>query len=141
MPAYRMSRPGRAQAPTRSRSLDSAPYRVMARTERDVVHVCLFGEVAIDTVGQIREQLKTSTAGAKRVVLDLSGVTFLDSTGLQMVLETDAAARADRWELRLIGAPADVQRVFDLTGVRARLPFLTARQLSALLATPGDAPA
>jgi len=113
----------------------------MARTERDVVHVCLFGEVVFDTVGQIREQLKTSTAGAKRVVLDLSGVTFLDSAGVHMALETDAAARADGWELRLIGAPADVQRVFDLTGARARLPFLTARQLSVLLATPGDAPA
>ena len=101
----------------------------------------MFGEVAIDTVGQIREQFERSTADASRVVLDLTGVTLLDRTGLRMVLETDAAARADGWELRLVGAPADVQRVFDLTGARARLPFLTARQLSALLARPRDAPA
>ena len=111
------------------------------RTERDVVHICLFGEVDFDPVGQIRELLVTSTAVAKRVVLDLSGLTFLDSSGVHMVLETDAVARAAGWELRLIGAPVDVQRVFDLTGARARLPFLTARQLSALLATPCDAPA
>jgi anti-anti-sigma factor len=108
--------------------------------ERDVVHVCLFGDVDTDTVGEIREQFETSTAWAERVVLDLSGVTFLDPAGLDLVLQTDAAARADGWELRLIGAPADVQRVFDLTGARARLPFLTARQLSALLTTPGIEP-
>ena len=113
----------------------------MVRTERDVVQICLFGEVDFDTVGQIRELLETSTAAAKRVVLDLSGVTLLDSTGLHIVLELDATARAAGCELRLVGAPADVQRVFDLTGARARLPFLTARQLSALLATLGDAPA
>jgi anti-sigma B factor antagonist len=140
VPANRMSRRGRAAAATSSRSLDSAPCRVVARTERDVVHVSLFGEVDSDTVGQIREQIETSTAGAARVVLDLSGVTFLDSNGRQMVLETDAAARADGWELRLVGAPLDVQRIFDLTGSRARLPFLTGPQLAALLATPGDAP-
>jgi anti-anti-sigma factor len=110
------------------------------RTEGDVVHVRLLGEVDVDTVGQIRERFETSTAGAQRVVLDLTGVRCLGPAGLQMVLDTDAAARADGWELRLVGAPAGVQRVFDLTGARARLPFLTASQLSALLAAPGDAP-
>jgi hypothetical protein len=58
-----------------------------------------------------------------------------------MVLQADAASRTNGWELRLTGGPADVQRVFDLTGARARLPFLTAARLSALLATPSDAPA
>ena len=85
-------------------------------------------------VGHIREQLENATAaGAKHVVLDLRGVTFLDSTGLHLVLEADAASRAHRWEFGLIGGPADVQRVFDLTGARARLPFLTASELAALL--------
>jgi anti-sigma B factor antagonist len=110
--------------------------------ERDVVRVCPFGEVDMDTVGQIREQLENATtSGATHVVLDLAGVTFLDSTGLHLVLDADAASRAQRWEFGLIGAPADVQRVFDLTGARARLPFLTASQLAALLTAPGDAPA
>ena len=52
-------------------------------------------------------------------MLDLRGVTFLDSTGLHLVLEADAASRAQGWEFGLIGGPAHVQRVFDLTG-RAR---------------------
>ena len=113
---------------------DPVSFRVVVRTERDVVRVCPFGEVDMGTVGQVREQLKHVTAsGVRRVVLDLRGVTFLDSTGLHLVLEADAASRAQRWEFELIGGPADVQRVFDLTGARARLPFLTASELAALL--------
>jgi anti-anti-sigma factor len=107
-------------------------------TERDVVRICPAGEIDIHTVGQIREQIETLIAtGARRIVLDLRSVTFLGSMGLCLVLEADATSRADGWEFALIGGPAHVQRVFDLTGSRARLPFLAASQLSALLAAPG----
>jgi anti-anti-sigma factor len=107
-----------------------------------VVLVCPIGAVDIDTVGEIREHLEKATAtGAKRVVLDLGGVPFLDSTGLHLVLEADAASHGQRWEFGLIGGPADVQRVFDLTGARARLPFLTASEIAGLLTAPGEAAA
>jgi anti-sigma B factor antagonist len=128
--------------PVAGRSGPAAPFRVVVRTEGDVVRVCPFGEVDIDTVREIREQLEHATAtGARHVVLDLGGVTFFDSTGLHLVLEADAASRAQRWEFELIGGPADVQRVFDLTGARARLPFVTASELAALLTAPGEGPA
>ena len=137
-----MSRRHAAEPPAGSQSVDLAPFRVVLRTERDVVRVCPFGEVDIDTVGRIRERLENATTfGAKHVVLDLRGVTFLDSTALHLVLEADAASRAQHWEFGLIGGPPDVQRIFDLTGARARLPFITASELAALLTAPGEAPA
>ena len=126
-----------AERPAGSQAGDPAPFRIVVRTERDVVRVCPFGEVDIDTVDRIREQLENATAtGARHVVLDLRDVTFLDSSGLHLALEADAASRAQGWEFGLIGGPADVQRVFDLTGARARLPFLTAPELAALLTEP-----
>jgi anti-anti-sigma factor len=124
------------------RPAGSQAGRVVVRTERELVRVCPFGEVDIDTVDRIREQLENATAtGARHVVLDLRGVSFLDSTGLRLVLAADAASREQGWEFGLIGGPPDVQRVFDLTGSRARLPFLTASELAALLKVPGKAPA
>ena len=117
-----------------SQAADPSAFGVVVRTEHDVVRVCPFGAVDIDTAGQVREQIEHVTAsGARRVVLDLYGVTFLDSSGLHLVLDADAASRAQGWEFGLIGGPAHVQRVFDLTGARARLPFLTASELAALL--------
>jgi anti-anti-sigma factor len=142
MPVNSMSRPRPAERPAGGQAGDPAPFRVEVRTERNVVRVCPFGELDIDAVGQIRQQLEHATAsGARRVVLDLRGVPFLDSTGLHLVLDADAAARAKGCEFGLIGGPADVQRVFDLTGARARLPFLTASELAALLRAPGEAAA
>lgn len=130
------------RAPVRSssaRSVVPPPFRIVVRTERDVVRICPSGDIDMDTVGQIRDEIETSTAtGARRVVLDLRDVTFLGSMGLCLVLEADAASREDGWEFALIGGPARMQRIFDLTGARARLPFLEASQLSALLAAPGD---
>ena len=132
------SRP--VERPTGSRAGDPDSFRVVVLTEGDVVRVCPFGDVDMGTVGQVREQLESATAsGARHVVLDLRGVMFLDSTGLHLVLEADAASRAQGWEFGLIGGPARVQRVFDLTGARARLPFLTASQLATLLTAPGEA--
>jgi anti-sigma B factor antagonist len=131
-----------AEQPAGSRARDPAQFRVVVRTERDLVRVCPFGEVDLGTVDRIREQLENATAtGARHVVLDLRGVSFLDSTGLHLVLDADAASRADGWEFGLVGGPPDVQRVFDLTGSRARLPFLTASELATLLTAPGEAPA
>jgi anti-sigma B factor antagonist len=142
MPVNSMSRLRAAERPAGSHAEVPAPFRVVLRTERDVVRVCPFGEIDVDTVGEIREQLENATAsGARHVVLDLHGGTFVDSTGLHLVLEVDAAARAQCWEFGLIGGPADVQRIFDLTGARARLPFLTSSELADLLTAPGEAPA
>jgi anti-anti-sigma factor len=91
-----MSLRGAAELPASGRPVLPKPFRVTAQTERNVVRICPFGEVDIETVGQIREQIEKSTAtAARRVVLDLRGATFLDSAGLHLVLEADAASRAD----------------------------------------------
>jgi len=102
-----------------------------------VARICPLGDVDAGTVERIREQIERCTAaGAELVALDLRGATFVDSAGVHLVLAADAASRADGWEFRLIDAPARLQRVFDLTGCRARLPFLTSAQLAALLTAP-----
>jgi len=85
------------------------------------------GEIDLGTVDSLRRHIdRCVAADCNRVVLDLRDVTFMDSTGLHLILETDAAARAAEWELRLIQGPARVQRVFELAGVREALPFVEA---------------
>jgi anti-anti-sigma factor len=133
-------RGGSSDSTSGRRPTPSAPFRIVVHIEREVVRVCPRGEVDIETVGSIRGQIKTLVgSGATDLVLDLRAATFLDSAGLDLILEVDETSRDDGWDFQLIGGPAHVQRVFDLTGSRARLPFLTASQLSALLTAPGDA--
>jgi anti-sigma B factor antagonist len=105
-------------------------FHVDVEPERDVVRVCPSGDVDLATVGDIRERVdELTTAGFRRVVIDLREVTFLDSTGLRLVLDLDAASRSDGWELAVIEGSAAVQRAFEVTGLRQHLPFIAAGQL------------
>lgn len=49
------------------------------------------------------------------VILDLSAVTFMDCTGLQVLIAARHAAAVARRELRLRNVPDRVQRLFELT--------------------------
>lgn len=59
------------------------------------------------------------------VILDLSGLSFIDSTGIQAVL--DVSKQADRKGVRLsiCHGPPSVQRVFEVCGLTGRLPFVS----------------
>ena len=59
-----------------------------------------------------------------RLILDLSQLEFMDSTGLRLILRWDAEARKDGFSIGLVPGPPVVQRVFELTGTAAALPFI-----------------
>ena len=87
--------------------------------------VAAAGDVDASTSKRLEEALKTAEASdARRIVLDLSEVTFLDSTGLDLLLRAQARSRADSNRLRLVRGPRRVQRVFELTNTEELLPFL-----------------
>ena len=70
------------------------------------------------------EELERAEASdARQIVLDLSGLTFIDSSGVRMIVCANLRSRQDGDRLRLIRGGARVQRVFELTGVLERLPF------------------
>ena len=95
--------------------------------ERDSVRVRPAGELDVSTVPVLREELaELCRAGFKRLILDLSKLDFMDSTGLRLVLSLDAEARQDGFELRLVRGGAAIQRVFELTDTAGRLPFTDA---------------
>jgi len=61
--------------------------------------------------------------GTTRIVLDLSELTFMDSTGLRALLAADKLCAAKGQTFALSGATAPVQRLFELTGVSGALQF------------------
>lgn len=91
--------------------------------ERDGVRATVTpcGELDIATVDRVRVEIDgLVAAGCDRVVLDLRATTFMDSTGLRLVIAQ--AAREDAG-VSLIDGTDPVSRLFDLTGMRERLPF------------------
>ena len=67
--------------------------------------------------------LKISADGTRSFTLDLSGLTFIDSTGIRAVLAARGLCAAHDCEFMLIPGPAQVQRVFDVSGLIDHLPF------------------
>ena len=59
----------------------------------------------------------------RELVLDLDGVTFVDSAGLGLMLATHERSRAARTRMAIVRARPEVQRVFELTGVEGVLPL------------------
>jgi anti-sigma B factor antagonist len=101
------------------------PFRIDVEPERESVRVAPVGELDIATVEKLRAEVeRLREAGFTGLVLDLRGVRFLDSTGLRLVLELDAAARETSQELTIIRGSAVVQRIFEVTQVAERLKFV-----------------
>ena len=105
------------------RVLDEATFTVAESTGGDGAHVIrLHGELDIDAAPDLERALLRSRPAGERVVLDLSDLQFMDSTGLRVLLRARAAAEEGRWEIFLRDVPSNIQRLFDMTGVHEALP-------------------
>jgi anti-sigma B factor antagonist len=86
----------------------------------------------ISARGELDFAVTATLAGAMRralddapqiVVLDLSGLSFIDAAGVRAVLSAHGHARARSAEVTIIPGPDAVHRVFALCGADATLPF------------------
>jgi anti-anti-sigma factor len=82
------------------------------------------GEIDLATVDLVREAVERDRDAGEDLVLDLREVGFMDTSGLRYVLELVDAASRDDFSVRLVRGPNAVQRVFAVSGVEPRLPFV-----------------
>ena len=117
----------RSEIPTGAPAYPPVPFQIAVEAQRDTVTIAPKGELDLATIGQLQRELgRLIDAPPTRIVIDLRGVEFLDSTGLHALLTAHAQAHQDNWELTIIPGPRAVQRIFELTGTIDRLPFATA---------------
>jgi anti-anti-sigma factor len=90
-----------------------------------VVHLELRGELDLSTATRVEEELRRVEAERPPVVaLDLRQLSFLDSTGLRLVLSADARAREEGWRLVVVRGPEQVNRVFAITRLEDRIEMV-----------------
>jgi anti-anti-sigma factor len=111
--------PGRAE-----QLIELAHLSMSSERDGDVHTIRLFGELDLAGAPPVQRELeRAETTDVTSIVLDLSGLTFMDSTGVRLVVTATARSRADANRLRLVRGPAAVQRVFELSAVADLLPF------------------
>ncbi|HEU0317793.1 MAG TPA: STAS domain-containing protein [Solirubrobacteraceae bacterium] len=91
----------------------------------DALYLEVEGELDLATAPTLDEALiRAEASTAALVVIDLTGASFIDSTGLRTLLEAHLRSEADGNRLRITGASDQAQRLFRLAGLLDRLPLL-----------------
>jgi anti-sigma B factor antagonist len=93
------------------------------RSEREgkACTVYLQGELDLASFEAVDQMLRDAAQRINEITIDLTELTFMDVTGLRLVLEAAARARADSHSMRVTGATGQVKQLMETTGTLGRL--------------------
>ena len=85
----------------------------------------LAGEFDLAGLPQFEDAIAAVEAeGPPAIVVDLSGLTFMDSTGLRALVTADERARRAGRRLAIVPGPPPVRRVFEITQLDSKLDLV-----------------
>jgi anti-anti-sigma factor len=102
------------------------PFACSVQRSDGTITLELHGELDMASTERFKQSAaEVVDARCGHVVIDLRGLSFIDSSGIRGVLRVQAQL-PDAVRLELLPGPPAVQRVFELTGLIAALPFRAA---------------
>ncbi len=101
--------------------------------------IAVTGEIHVTTAPEFSERLKDAgAAGTRGVVIDLSGVEFIDSTGLSVLLNALRRVTRGGGRMSLVISNPTVLRLFEITKLDSTFDIQSTRE-AALDRVQGDA--
>jgi anti-anti-sigma factor len=115
-------------------------FAVTVEGTDDGARIVVQGDVDIATVPRLEHALKQSlSASPAHVMIDLSAVEFVDSSGLRFLLRASQSAEHSGWSLALVRPAGSATKAFQLTGADKLLPFVCAHAEPLPAAPAGEA--
>ena len=99
------------------------PFSISTQHVDSRVVISVTGEVDAHTADQVRAAIDSGMSPGARLVVDLSGVSFLDSTGLGVFVTALKLLREQDGSLDLVVTSPRVIKVFELTGLDVLIPI------------------
>lgn len=99
--------------------------KVQVTVEGEDKILSMDGELDIATVDKFKDSVDEARQGVKRMVLDLAGLGFVDSTGVGGLLNVIKSLKKDNVEVKVRNVSTEVYDVFDLLG----LPILLGKEI------------
>ncbi|HEX4717753.1 MAG TPA: STAS domain-containing protein [Thermoleophilaceae bacterium] len=102
-----------------------AQFRVESRAEGGVMYVTLAGEFDLAGIQQFESVLgKVEADAPETIVIDLSQLAFMDSSGLRALVMADQRAHREGRRLAIVPGPPSVRRVFEITQLHDQLDLI-----------------
>jgi anti-sigma B factor antagonist len=99
------------------------------------------GDIDMSTVAGIRERLFGLADGGQPLIVDLNRVSFIDSTGLGVLIGAARRAAVHGTTLHAVCSRPQTRRLLWLTGVDRRIPLTATVDAALMLMTaPRDSP-
>jgi anti-sigma B factor antagonist len=93
-------------------------FEIAERADTAPPVIAVRGEIDVATAPQLRECLQRVIAhGESTIVLDLLGVTFLDSTALGVMVGALKRCREAGGDLHIVVADPRIMKIFEITGL------------------------
>jgi anti-sigma B factor antagonist len=97
-------------------------FKVEVSGQSATPNVVVWGEIDVATSPKLRDDLNALIAnGARHITLDFDAVSFVDSSGLGVLVGAYKRLREDGGSIRIVGAQPSVRKVFEITGLEAAL--------------------
>src|SRR4051812_11539308 len=104
----------------------AAEWRVTSLYSGQSVRVAARGELDLETAPELDAALCDAEERGRKIVLDLRALTFMDSSGVNLLMRHVARAQIDGFVLSVIPPVASVARVLHIAGIWPLLPVADA---------------
>jgi anti-anti-sigma factor len=107
-----------------ARRIDRGWLTIRSEPQGDCL-VALQGEMDSANARDLElELIRIETTGVPRIVLDLSRLEFVESTGLAVIVRAQKRAKRDGHGLAFVRPQGHVSRAFEVTGLNQELSFV-----------------
>lgn len=97
--------------------------RCVREGDRQVVAPC--GQLDLSSAWELERELRRAEAtDAGEILVDLGGLRFIDSVGMEVVIHASARARYHSKRLMIRPGPEAVHHTFERSGLVGLLPFV-----------------
>jgi anti-anti-sigma factor len=99
--------------------------RIQFDRDENILTAMIAGEIDISNTSELRRSIDAQLADTTTVIVDLSATTFVDSTGVALLLDMATRLRTTRRTLYLvIPDDAPIRRIATLTGLNEEVTVL-----------------
>lgn len=116
-----------------------ADFRITIEPLEDACLMRATGELDSGTADRLRGTLGAARQDGVTTVLDMSGVSFIDSAGVRVLLEAALATDRHDWAWFIVRPSAVVLRLVELSGATRRLPIVQPQPGAATHVSPAAA--